>query len=102
MLLTSDTLTLTAPLITRRLIREISRANAIEDAESAGFSTAGLTRPKPLYHSCGLAVSLFAMLFVAGLASTHCRFRAVWIGYLMHGAVSALILGESSKDRPSI
>lgn len=95
LLINAGILQITAPLVTRLLIREISLANAMRDAETAGLSTSDLQSPRPLYHSCGLALSLFAMLFVAGLANTHHYFRAQWIGYLMHGAVSA----ESEAER---
>lgn len=84
----TDSLRVTAPLISRLLIQQVQRANAVRQAEDSGSSTDDLTQPRPLYHLCGLALSLFFMDVVAGLLDYHFGLRANWTGYLLHGSVS--------------
>lgn len=93
-----DVFRLTLPLISRLLINQVQVANAIRRAEEQGLSTAEMEQPRPLYHSCGLAISLFTMYFLAGMLDNHFLFRSYWTGYKIHGAVSTLLTRLNSTD----
>jgi len=90
----TDGLQLGAPLIARQLIQQISAANAFHNAERDGSSTADLTRPRQLYHVCGLAVALFAMLFLAALFHVHWQAIAFRYGILLRSSVSGQVCGR--------
>ena len=93
---------MTLPLVSRLLIKQVQVANAIHQAEQQGLSTSELEQPRPLYHVCGLALSLFAMMFVADMLDSQYLFRSYWTGYRLHGAVSSEVLLICEMLTPAI
>ncbi|WRT69592.1 uncharacterized protein IL334_006581 [Kwoniella shivajii] len=60
-------LRVTAPLITKRLIEQISRAHNLHTAQQDGLSTDGMVPPKSTAYGIGLAIGLFLMQYAASL-----------------------------------
>jgi hypothetical protein len=83
-------------LVTRQLIKDISLANALHKATEGGENTAGLARPRPLYHTCGLAVALFIMVLLAEVFYVHYEALAARYGVLVRSAVRPSLLATRS------
>ena len=86
-------LQVTAPLVTRLIIEQISMAHAYHEAQMAG-SDQDLPPPRPVGYGAGLAAGLFGMLMVASLLVYQALQIGSVIGFMMRSAVGTLLLDE--------
>ncbi|CAD6567059.1 MAG: hypothetical protein TREMPRED_003289 [Tremellales sp. Tagirdzhanova-0007] len=92
-----STLQITAPLITRKIIEQLSLANAYHHASTSGASTADLTPPRSVGYGIGLAIALFAMNMTASLFNYQSTQRGAVVGFLMRASMIDLISRKSMR-----
>lgn len=81
-------LQVTAPLVTRLIIEQITLAHQYHTAQKVGTSLEGLQPPKSIGYGAGLAVALFAMLMTASLLVYQALQIGSVVGFMMRSAVS--------------
>lgn len=84
----ADGLQITAPLVTRLIIQQLNTAHTFAAVRASGTSTEGLSEPPSQAYGIGLALGLFAMLWIAGLCLAQAEQRLFTIGYMLRSAVS--------------
>ncbi len=83
------TLQITAPLLTRKIIQQLTLANAYHAASQSDISTALLTPPKSVGYGIGLAVALFVMEISASLFTYQSSQRGAVVGFMMRASVDS-------------
>ena len=83
-------LQITAPLITRKIIEQLTLAHTYHVAEKSDLPTTGLATPKSVGYGVGLAIALFAMEMTASLFTYQSTQRGSVVGFLMRASVSAV------------
>ena len=81
-------LQITAPLLTRKIIDQLTLAGNYDAAVKAGTSTSTLSAPRSVGYGIGLAVALFVMEVASSLFTYQAQQRGAVIGFLMRASVS--------------
>ncbi|WVR08170.1 hypothetical protein IAU60_005216 [Kwoniella sp. DSM 27419] len=87
----SMTAQITAPLLTKMLIEELTRAQAIRQAIAAGRPTEELTPPGSVGYGVGLALGLFFMQYTGWLLDLYADQVIFFVGAQMKAALTDLI-----------
>ena len=87
-LMNAEAMRVTSPLLTRKIITQITTANAYYAAVASGAPTDGLQAAKSVGYGVGLAIGLFAMQTIGSLIIYQSTQRAAVIGCKLRAAVS--------------
>jgi len=85
-------LQVTAPLVTRVVIEQISLAHTYHQAQLRGDPLDAFERPRGVGYGVGLAAGLFAMLTVASLLVYQALQIGSVIGFMLRGAVGTTLI----------
>ncbi|KAI9632685.1 P-loop containing nucleoside triphosphate hydrolase protein [Dioszegia hungarica] len=97
LVLTSFMLQIAAPLLSKVLIDEFTRAKAYRDALGSGQSVQDLIPPHTLGFSFGICVALLVMLIVSSVFRAHGEQRFGLLGLSLRGAVIDLISRKTMR-----
>ncbi|KAK4686687.1 hypothetical protein P7C73_g3435, partial [Tremellales sp. Uapishka_1] len=95
--ISASVLQITAPLITRKIIEQMTLANTYHKIESAGGSTVGVTLPKSVGYGIGLAIALFVMEMASSLFKYQAQQRGAVLGFLARASLIDLISRKSMR-----
>ena len=94
----SDALRVTAPLVTRKLINQLTLAHTYHVALEDGRSTAGLERANSVGYGIGLALGMFGLQFFGSMFIYQAYQRGGILGCKMRAAVSLpMFLSQCAK-----
>ena len=91
-------LQITAPLITRKIIEQLTLANAYHNAQKAGIPVTGLDPPRSVGYGIGLAFALLVMNLSSSLFNYQSEQRGAVIGFLLRASVSRLPFDSRSFE----
>ena len=85
----SAALQVTAPLVTKKIITQLSLAYYYHQAQNSGISlaVAGIPAPKSVGYGIGLAFALFAMEMSSSLFTYQAQQRASVVGFMLRASV---------------
>ncbi|OCF43886.1 hypothetical protein I317_02329 [Kwoniella heveanensis CBS 569] len=90
-------LRITAPLITKLLIEQLTRAHDWHQADEDGLSRDGLTPPRSIGYGIGIAFGLSIMQYVAGLSIYQSDQQAAMMGAKVKSGLADLVARKSMR-----
>jgi len=79
-----------APLVTKKIIIQLTVAFSYHQAEKEGIPTTLIPKPRSVGYGIGLAFGLFVMQMCASLFTYQGQQRAAVIGFMMRASVGHL------------